>query len=74
MWHLKISMNISQILENNVCVQMLILIAVINFSNNAQHKRAGHPNDNRLHKIRPVVEHLNKLFVILTAFQTSKCV
>uniref|UniRef100_A0A1A9ZMK5 DDE_Tnp_1_7 domain-containing protein n=1 Tax=Glossina pallidipes TaxID=7398 RepID=A0A1A9ZMK5_GLOPL len=37
--------------------------AVINLNDNAQRKPVGRPNHDRLHKIRPVVAHLNKLFM-----------
>ncbi|KAL9873389.1 uncharacterized protein ACN2A1_014470 [Glossina fuscipes fuscipes] len=37
--------------------------SVIHFNDNAQHKPVDHPNHDCLHKIRPVVEHLNKLFI-----------
>ncbi|CAK1581011.1 unnamed protein product [Parnassius mnemosyne] len=42
--------------------------SVIHFNDNAQHKPIGIPNHDRLHKIRPVVVHLNKLFVSVAPF------
>ncbi|GFQ92546.1 DDE_Tnp_1_7 domain-containing protein [Trichonephila clavata] len=42
--------------------------SVIHFNYNTQHNPVGHPNHDRLAKIRPVVVHLNKLFVSVTTF------
>lgn len=42
--------------------------SLIHFSDNAKRKPVGHSNHDRFHKIRSVVEHLNKLFVNVTSF------
>ena len=34
----------------------------LHFSNNDLHKPAGHPEHDRLYKIRPVIKHLNERF------------
>lgn len=34
----------------------------LHFNNNENHKPIGHPEHDRLHKIRPVIEHLNERF------------
>lgn len=34
----------------------------IHFNNNELHKPVGHPEHDRLHKIRPVIQHLNERF------------
>lgn len=36
--------------------------SVLHFNNNEQHLPREHPDHDRLHKIRPVVDHLNKTF------------
>ncbi|CAB3222669.1 unnamed protein product [Arctia plantaginis] len=45
------------------------LRSVIHFNDNTLHKTVDHPNHDRLHKIRPIEEHLNKLFLIMAAFE-----
>lgn len=42
--------------------------SVIHFDGNAEHKPVGHPNNDGLPKIRPVVKYLHKLFVNVTPF------
>lgn len=37
--------------------------SVINFNNNKNHKPVGHPQHDRLHKIRPIIKHLNIKFI-----------
>lgn len=38
------------------------LRSAIHFNDNALHKPVNHPNHDRIHKIRPLVDHLNKMF------------
>ncbi|CAB3260354.1 unnamed protein product [Arctia plantaginis] len=45
------------------------LRSVIHFNDNTLHKPVDHPNYDRLHKIRPIEEHLNKLFLSMTLFE-----
>lgn len=45
------------------------LRSVIHFNDNSLHKPVGHPNHDRLHKIRPVEAHLNKLFLSVAPFE-----
>lgn len=42
--------------------------SVLHFNDNTQHKPVGHPNHDRHHKIRPLMDHLNKLFVSVAPF------
>lgn len=37
--------------------------SVIHFNDNENHKPVGHPQHDRLHKIRPIIEHLNTQFI-----------
>lgn len=52
--------------------------SVIHFNDSAKHKSVGHPNHDDLHKIRPVVKHLNKLLVSMARLDQrlplGKCV
>ena len=42
--------------------------SVIHFNKYAKYKLVGYPNHDRLHKIRPVVEHMNKMFLSVVPF------
>ncbi|GFR28261.1 DDE_Tnp_1_7 domain-containing protein [Trichonephila clavata] len=42
--------------------------SVIYFNANAHHKQVQYPNHDHIHKIRPVVVHLSKLFVRAALF------
>lgn len=45
--------------------------SVIHFNNNANHKPIGHPQHDRLHKIRPIIEHFNTKFINVAPLEQS---
>lgn len=45
------------------------LRSVIHFNDNLQHRPVGHPQHDRLHKIRPMIQHLNKCFMNAAPFE-----
>lgn len=43
--------------------------SVIHFNDNDLHKPVGHPDHDRLHKIRPFIDHMNNAFSSTTPFE-----
>lgn len=43
--------------------------SVIHFNDNSEHKPVNHPQHDRLHKIRPLVDHLNSSFKTAAPFE-----
>lgn len=59
----------SQIMQTMTVNRFEKLRSVIHFNDNSEHKPVGHPNHDRLHKIRPMIEHLNAQFTSIAPYE-----